>query len=118
MPKVKPKPCGVGHSTKQTYWTRTRPCPICPTLGGHFSQRKNIFGNVRFISISNLILSVVSCIVSTIRKLGKAPKLERLEMTNTVKIQELWNITPEDTKEDYAKLDLLIAKGSYKKVGK
>jgi hypothetical protein len=39
-------------------------------------------------------------------------------MTNTVKIQELWNITPEDTKEDYAKLDLLIAKGSYKKVGK
>jgi hypothetical protein len=39
-------------------------------------------------------------------------------MKDLVKTQELWNITPEDTKEDYAKLDLLIAKGTYKKVGK
>ena len=35
-----------------------------------------------------------------------------------VKVQEMWEMTPEDTKEDYAKLDLLIAKGTYKKVGK
>jgi len=40
------------------------------------------------------------------------------KMKDLVKTQELWNITPEDTKEDYAKLDLLIAKGTYKKVGK
>jgi hypothetical protein len=40
------------------------------------------------------------------------------KMKDLVKNQELWDMTPEDTKEDYAKLDLLIAKGTYKKVGK
>ena len=37
---------------------------------------------------------------------------------DNIKIQEVWDMTPEQTKEDYAILDALIAKGTYKKVGK
>ena len=35
-----------------------------------------------------------------------------------VRLEELWDMTPEQTKADYALIDALIAKGNYKKVGK
>ena len=44
--------------------------------------------------------------------------IEKGTLMDKVRIQELWDMTPENTKADYALLDALIAKGTYKKVGK
>lgn len=53
---------------------------------------KRFFQYVRYRPIFNLIVSVRSCIIQGISKLGKAPKLERLKMSKVYAVENGYDL--------------------------